>query len=129
MLRFPCVIIHGFTHARAVLAVGLPVTLLSSPCASCFAGCLWWRELLAAAEFSGPSLLDCADAPGRAWEALQLGLPGVVLAPCPAWDRVAEFASTRGALLLDAPPPALDMAESGAERRLRSWLVPPPGII
>jgi len=35
---------------------------------------------------------------------------------------VAEMAKIRGALLLQAAPPALDLAERGAERKLAAWL-------
>jgi len=71
------------------------------------------------------SLLDCADAPGRAVEALRLGLPGVVLR-CEAqiFAAVAGIAAAQGAVLLAAAPPALDMAERGAARRLVAWLGP-----
>ena len=116
------VIVHGLVDVRAALAPGRPVTLLSAPGAALYAGGLWWRELLAAAEYSGPALLDCGPAPGRAWEALKLGLRGVVLAPCPAWDQVADYAAAQGALLLPAPPPALDFGSPGADRRLEAWL-------
>ncbi|MGO9817726.1 MAG: hypothetical protein ACLPJJ_06075 [Acidocella sp.] len=116
------VIVHGLVDIRAALAPGRPVTLLSAPGAALYAGGLWWRELLAAADYAGPALLDCGPAPGRAWEALKLGLRGVVLAPCPAWDQVAEYAAAQGALLLPAPPPALDFCSPGAARRLEAWL-------
>ena len=116
------VIVHGPAHVRAALAPGLPVTLLSAPGAALYAGGLWWRELLAAADYTGPALFDCGPAPGRAWEALKLGLRGVVLAPCPAWDQVAEYAAAQGALLLPAPPPALDFRSPGAARQLEAWL-------
>ena len=116
------VIVHGLVDIRAALAPGRPVTLLSAPGAALYAGGLWWRELLAAAEYTGPALLDCGPAPGRAWEALKLGLRGVVLAPCPAWDQVAEYAAAQGALLLPAPPPALDFCSPGAAWRLEAWL-------
>jgi hypothetical protein len=46
----------------------------------------------------------------------------VVLAPCPAWAQVAAYAAAQGALLLPAPPPALDLAMPGAKRRLPAWL-------
>jgi hypothetical protein len=78
--------------------------------------------LLAQAAFTGPAFLDCADAPGRAWEGLRLGLHGVILKPCPAWAQVAEFAATQNATLLSAAPPALDLAPPGAVRRLEAWL-------
>ena len=124
------VIVHGLAQARAALAPGRPVTLLSAPVAALYAGAPWWRELLAACGHTGPALLDCGPAPGRAWEALRLGLPGVVLAPCPAWDEVAEYAAGLGAKLLPAAPPALDLAKPGAARHLAAWLAgefsPPP---
>ena len=116
------VIVHGPAHVRAALAPRLPVTLLSAHGAALYAGGLWWRELLAASDYTGPALFDCGPAPGRAWEALTLGLRGVVLAPCPAWDQVAEYAAAQGALLLPAPPRALDFCSPGAARRLEAWL-------
>ena len=118
----PAVTVHGANHARAALAPGLPVTLLSAPGAALYAGCLWWRALLQAVNHTGPALLDCADAPGRAAEALRLGLSGVVLAPCPAWDEIAALAAAQGALLLTTRPPALDLAAPGALHRLPAWL-------
>ncbi len=119
----PAVIVHSLADAQKALAPGRPVTLLSAPGAAQYAGCLWWRELLAAANFTGPALLDCADAPGRALEALHLGLRGVVLhAPAPAFAIVAELAAANGALVLPMAPPALDLRQNGATRRLESWL-------
>lgn len=123
----PAVIVHSLACAKAALAPGRPVTLLSAPGAAQFAGCLWWRELLAAAGFSGPALLDCAAAPGRALEALHLGLyrgrGGVVLrAPAPAFSLIAQLAAAQGALALPLAPPALDLRLNGATRRLDSWL-------
>jgi hypothetical protein len=49
MIIHPAVIVHGLSDARAALRPGWPVTLLSAPGAALFAGCLWWRELVAAA--------------------------------------------------------------------------------
>ena len=118
----PAIIVHGLVDIKAALAPGRPVTLLSAPGAALYAGGAWWAALLRAARFTGPALLDCADAPGRAWEGLALGLPGIVLLPCPAWDQIAEYAATRNALLLPAAPPALDMAQPGAARRVEAWL-------
>lgn len=118
----PAVIVHGARDIAQALAPNLPVTLLSAPGAVLYAGCLWWRALLARADYTGPSLLDCAVAPGRAVEALALGLPGLVLAPCPAWDEVAALAAQGGAMLLAHAPPALDLAQKGAQRRLKQWL-------
>jgi hypothetical protein len=118
----PAIVIHGLAHARLALAPGQPVTLLSAPAAALYAGSGWWRAVIAAAGGDGPDLLDCADAPGRALEALSLGCRGLVLHPCPAWDSVAERAAAQGAALLRERPPALDLAERGASRRIAAWL-------
>ena len=118
----PCIVIHGLAHARLALAPARPVTLLSAPGAALFAGAGWWRALIAAAGTEAPDLLDCADAPGRALEGLALGCRRLVLLPCPAWEDVAERAAAQGAALLAARPPALDLAEPEAGRRIAAWL-------
>ncbi len=122
MLLPPATIVHGLPDIKSVLAHNRPVTLLSAPGAALYAGCGWWAALLDAADFTGPAFLDCADAPGRAWEGFKCGLPGIILAPCPAWPQLAEYAATLGATLLPAAPPALDLASPGAARRLNAWL-------
>jgi len=115
--------VHGLEDARAALAPGLPVTLLSAPGAASFGGCLWWRALMRAAGVDGVSLLDCADAPGRAAEALKLGLPGIVFTAQDSARAVIEaMAAASGAVVLEKAPPALDMAERGAVLRLLAWL-------
>jgi hypothetical protein len=122
MLLRPAVIVHGLDDALAALALGRPVTFLSAPGAAGFGGCLWWAELMRAAGQMF-SLLDCGDAPGRAVEALRLGLPGLVLGCEPeVFAAVAGIAAAQGAVLLAQAPPALDMAERGAVRRLAAWL-------
>jgi hypothetical protein len=118
----PAIIVHGLRDIRVSLAAKLPVTLLSAPGAALYAGCGWWAALLSAAHVTGPAFLDCAAAPGRAWEGLKLGLPGIILAPCPAWPQIAEYAAAQGAVLLDAAPAALDLASPGAARQVDPWL-------
>jgi hypothetical protein len=119
----PAVIIHGLTDARLALSLRRPVTLLSAPAAALYAGCLWWQSLIAAAETEQPAFLDCADAPGRAVEALRLGLRGVILTCEPElFGAVAGIAQAQGAVLLATAPPALDLASRNAERRLAAWL-------
>ena len=123
MVLPPAVIIHSLRDAQRALANQLPVTLLSAPAAALYGGCLWWYSLLQAAATDGPALLDCADAPGRAVEALKMGLKGIVLGCEPElFATVGELAGIYGALLLPAAPPALDMAERGVERKLAAWL-------
>ena len=119
MILPPAVVVHGLAHARAALASGCPVLLLSAPGAACFAGAGWWRALVAA---TGAPLdaLDCADQAGRALEAFAAGCRIVVLHPCPGFAAVGERA--KGATVLSARPPALDLGERGAERRLGDWL-------
>ncbi len=119
----PAVVVHGLGDARRALAPGRPVTLLSGPGAAIYAGAGWWRALVAASGTAGPDVLDCADAPGRAMEALRAGCRLLVLDPAvPAAPLVAARAAAAGALVLPERPPALDLAQPGAERRLAAWL-------
>lgn len=121
MIFPPAVVVHGLRQARAALAPGLPVTLLSARGAASYAGCGWWRALMqaAGAEFD---ILDCADAPGYAMAALRIGQRAIVLDPGPAFAAVSAAAATLGAIVLAERPVALDLAEPGAERRLLAWL-------
>jgi hypothetical protein len=123
MKRPPAVVVHGLTQARLALAPGLGVTLLSGRGAAIYAGCGWWRALVAASGATGPDILDCADAPGRAMEALRAGCRLIVLDPAvPAAALVAARAASIGAVVLPERPPALNLAEPGALRRLEAWL-------
>ena len=137
MILHPAVVVHGPGHVRAVLrrdgpparpVILRPVTLLSAPGAAGFAGCLWWRELVAQARDEFPDavlndVLDCAAAPGHAMAALRVGQRRLVLDPaCPAFAAVTAAAATLGAEVLACRPPALDLAEPGALRRLPGWL-------
>ncbi len=120
----PAVVVHGLPHLQQATAPGRPVTLLSGPGAAIYAGCGWWRALVAMAP-GHPDILDCADAAGRAMEALRSGCRLLVLDPAlPSWPLVASRAAVCGATLLPARPPALDLAEPGAYRRLAAWLEP-----
>ncbi len=129
----PAIVIHGLDDARAALqAAGRAgcdaVTLLSAPDAACFMGAAWWRALIAAAAGLQPGLrredvLDCGSAAGRAAEALRLGQRALVLAAsCPQRAAVLERAAPLGAIVLPVRPPALDLAQPGARRRLDPWL-------
>jgi hypothetical protein len=126
--RYPAVVVHGLADARTALAVGRPVTLLSGPGAALYAGCGWWRSLVAGARAEYgvipiEDILDCADASGLALGALRLGQHRLVLTPdAPGWSSVAAIAASLGGEILTSRPPALDMAERGAARRLRDWL-------
>jgi len=128
MLRAPAVMVHGLADARAALAPGLPVTLLSASGAALFAGCLWWREVVARArgEFPGVAvhdILDCGNGSGQAMAALRVGVVHLVLwAEAPGWGAVAAIAASQGGEVLETPPPALDLADSRARRRLQEWL-------
>lgn len=118
----PSVIVRAPDEIAAIRALGLPATLLSPPGYALHAGALWWQALLVATEWHGPALLDCADAAGRATEALRLGLAVVLDGTAPAFPRLALMAAELRVPLLDNPPPALDLAEHGAHRRLAAWL-------
>jgi hypothetical protein len=129
MIVHPAVIVHGVADVTAALAPGLPVTLLSAPGAGCFAGCLWWREIIALGREAVPGsvavdVLDCADASGMALGALRSLVCRLVLWPeAPGWARVAAVAERQGGFVLRRAPAALDMAQPGAARRLRGWLL------
>ena len=115
MDRPRAVIVHSLDQALAALAPGLPLTLLSAPGAACFAGIAWWQHLIAAAHTAAGAppadILDCADAPARAAEALRLGCSCVVLSPAsPAFASVRSIAEQTGGTLLPARPEAFDMA-------------------
>jgi hypothetical protein len=128
MIVHPAVIVHGVADAKAALAPGLPVTLLSAPGAALFAGCLWWREIVAAARVACPGtaatdILDCADASGMAMGALRSGVCRLILWPAaPGWAAVAKIAESQGGFVLSQAPPALDLARRNAIRRLHAWL-------
>ena len=116
------VMVHSLTQLQTACASGMAFTALSAPGAALSWGGLWWQALLNAASYTGPALLDCATAPGRAVEALELGLSGIILAPCPAWAEIAALAATKNALLLPAMPDFLDLGEKGNQRHLLGWL-------
>ena len=123
----PAVVVHGLAQARLAVAAG-PVTLMSARGAAIYAGCGWWRALVTASGAGGPDILDCADAPGRAMEALRAGCRLLVLDPAlPATALVAARAAAIGAHILTERPPALDLArlDLAAPRtlqRLALWL-------
>ena len=129
MIVYPAVIVHGAADARTALAPGLPVTLLSAPGAAGFAGCLWWQQLVALARKQHPAtdaidILDCADASGLAMGALRSGVCRLVLwRQAPGWDAVAAIAAAQAGFVLTQAPPALDLRERNAIRRLHSWLL------
>ena len=117
MIVYPAVIVHGMADARTALGPNLPVTLLSAPGAALFAGCQWWREVVAAARALHPAteaidVLDCADASGMAMGALRVGVCRLVLWPgAPGWNRVAAIAERQGGFVLEQAPAALDLAQ------------------
>lgn len=124
----PAVLVHSLAQAEAALRPGHDVVLLSAPGAALYAGCLWWRALVDAARAAHPhtrctDILDCADAPGLAMAALRLGQRHLVLWPtCPAHKAVSDAAAELGCEVLSAPPPALDLSNRGATRRLAAHL-------
>ena len=142
MVVYPAVIIHGLADARAVLARGRPVTLLSAPGAGLYAGCGWWRALAAQARAEFPNaptpnaptmdVLDCADGAGQALAALRISVVRLVLwQAAPGWAAVSAIARAKGGFVLPEAPPALDLARRGAVRLLDDWLHRPcaPGDI
>ncbi len=128
MIVHPAVTVHGLADAVAALRPGLPVTLLSAPGAAGYAGCLWWRDLVAAARRTCPGtpvldILDCADASGMAMSALRSGVNRLILwDTAPGWQAVASIVASQSGLILHRAPAALDMARHDAMRHLHAWL-------
>ena len=126
--QYPAVVIHSLADARAVLAIGLPVTLLSARGAALFAGSAWWRALVSKARDEFPNvaigdILDCADASGLALSALRLGQRALILeAAAPGWSAVAAIAASLGGEVFIHRPTAIDMGNPSEVRRLRDWL-------
>jgi hypothetical protein len=135
MIIHPAVIVHGLADAKEALTLGLPVTLLSAPGAAMFAGCVWWREMVAAARAAFPDteatdILDCADASGMAMGSLRSGVCRLVLWPkAPGWGSVVAIAERQGGFVLSAAPAALDLRNRNAMRRLDGWLREPSASV
>ena len=127
MLSHRAIVVHGIGHVRAALAPHQPVILLSAIGAALYAGVGWWMALVALGRAEFPDavisdLLDCADAPGRAMEALRSGQQHIRLDPGPAWARVAAAAQTMGAKVHADRPSALDLGAPNALWHLNAWL-------
>ncbi len=126
--QYPAVVVHSLADARAVLALGRPVTLLSARGAALYAGAAWWLALIKCVRVENAAvpledILDCVDASGLALSALRIGQRTIILEPdAPGWSSVAAIAASLGCELLTHRPPALDMSNSGEARRLHDWL-------
>lgn len=118
----PAICVHSSGQATLALAANRPVTLLSARAAAVFAGPAWWRALIARCGTTQPDILDCADASGRALEAIALRCRIIILAACPAWSEIAERATSAGSVLLAARPTNLDLADPAAARHIEAWL-------
>ena len=109
----PAVIVHGARDVAETLALaaGRPVALLSARGAAAYLGVAGFAALLAPHDARHLAILDAADAPGHALEALRAGFIRVVLDPAlPGFAALSALAAGMGATLLPAAPPALDLA-------------------
>jgi hypothetical protein len=124
----PAAMVHSLAHARAALAHGRPVTLLSAPGAALAGGCGWWQALVGAARAEYPftqcqDILDCADSPGMAMAALRMRQRLLVLSESsPGFAAVAATASLQDAHVLPQAPVALNLALRSHFRRLTDHL-------
>jgi hypothetical protein len=106
MQLYPAIVVHGLADARAALARGRPVTLVSAPGAGLYAGCLWWRALIARVGDEYPDVpmidvLDCADSTGQALAALRVGVIRLILSPeAPGSAGLGILLRARGGFLL-----------------------------
>jgi hypothetical protein len=125
---FPAVVIHSLSDARAVLAIGRPVTLLSAAGAAMYAGSGWWQALIERARAEHPDIpfhdiLDCGDASGLALGALRIGQRCIRLdATAPGHAAVVAIAASLGSEVLTHRPNAIDMSHRNAARWLTDWL-------
>ena len=134
----PCVVARSIRDVHFAASFGRPLALLSARAAASFAGCLAWQALARAAREAYPALigadiLDCADASGRALEALRLGQQILVLD-----ERSVAFADVRGraaaigAVVLPARPhgfdPGLEPRPSPGLRRALAAFLESPGL-
>lgn len=106
------IVVHSLAEARRAMAAaradGRAITLLSAPGAARFAGCLWWREMIAIVRAEYPDVemidvLDCGDDIAQAWAAVRIGLRHLVLVSLtPEIDALRALAFARGVTLLPA---------------------------
>jgi hypothetical protein len=124
----PAIVVHALADARAVLARGEPVTLLSPPGAALYAGCGWWHALIEMARAAYPEtpctdILDCADGTGLALAAARIGLRRLVLWPkAPGRPAVVAIVEAMGGFVLPASPSGAAVATRGG----RNGDKPPP---
>jgi hypothetical protein len=125
--------VHDLAQATLVLqrakTLHRRVMLVSGEAAGVYAGCLWWRSLVdAACAATGGAcddLLDCADQAGQAMAALRVGCRAVLVdAGLPALPALRGAATMCGATIWVVRPECLDLADSGAARRIDQWIGP-----
>ena len=121
--------VHGLGEARAALTaaatLGRPVVLVGPP----GGGALWFAHMIEAARAAVPDaegigVFDCADRAGEAQGALAAGVRHVSFSGAPeVAARLADIAARRGAVLLPALAPALDLRGArDPEGACRAWL-------
>jgi hypothetical protein len=115
--RPACFTVHSLAHLRAVLetAGSRPVTILSGPIASAYAGYTWFAALVreASAEFpraNFTAILDCGDRAGDALGALDAGVTDVIFTGHPdAARRLNQIADATGARIISERPVSMDL--------------------
>lgn len=129
--KMPVVWVHSLDQAVAALqaaaALERPLVLASDAAGS--GGVAWFQALIAQARDAVPAarckgLLDCADQPGWALEALRRGCPLVrYRGPRETTAKLADIAEQAGARLTTGPVDSLDLlgtADPGSA--CRRWL-------
>ncbi len=127
----PVILIHSLDQAvaalRAAAALGCPLVLASE--AAAFGGVAWFQALIDQARDAVPAahskgLLDCADQPGLALEALRQGCPLVRFqGRRKTAIKLADIAEQSGSRLITGPIDSLDLlGEADPEAACRRWL-------
>jgi hypothetical protein len=131
--KAPIVIVHALADALAALqaarAAGCQIVLASAEGAGAFAGPLWFRALVEAAEErEGAALagavIDCGPYPGPVMESLELGFTRIRFTGARRLaKKLAAMADARGALLITSELKAFDtLDKSNPKNDLEAWL-------
>lgn len=127
------VIVHAPKHVEAALAeavgLGVPIALMTARDAADYAGPAYLQAMIARGATRHPdadlqAVIDCDDAAGRVFAALDAGWKRILFTGDPAIaDKLADVARQGGVELLTDRPEALDLDDEPDPRTAcRAWL-------
>jgi len=113
-LLAPAVIVHSRQQTNQVLALNLPVTLLSPPGAGAYGGAGWWRNIIEPVRHHNPTLafddiLDCGLSLSYTLAVARYGQKYLIARGAPLlFAEVSGQVGAAGGILWSHPPPALE---------------------